>query len=145
MFQDLLYARLAIWNPKRTETPTSEVEHVWISNARCRRNMRPRRLSVQPRTKIQPVTRNVELWRAKLKILHPNASFQRLEFFKFRSKRVNRPTSEAQPQKQHSNRKPKLVLCKGGWKTERTQIKCTHRELILIKSFSDLAHWLRSC
>ena len=76
--------------------------------------MRPRRLSIQPRTKIPPYTRNVEIRRAKLKILHPNASFQRLEFVKFRSKRVNRPTSEAQPQKMHVNRKPKLALPEGG-------------------------------
>ena len=94
--------------------------------------MRPRRLSIQPRTKIPPYTRNVEILRAKLKILHPNASFQRLEFFKFHSKRVNRPTSETQPQKKRGNLKPKRVLLEGGSKKERTQRKRTHRKLILL-------------
>ena len=37
-----------------------------------------------------------------------------LDFAKFRLKRVNRPTSEAQPQKKRGNRKPKLVLLEGG-------------------------------
>ena len=51
----------------------------------------------------------------------------RLEFVEFRSKLVNRPTSEAQPQKKHGNRKPKLVLLEFGAKKERTRLKRTHR------------------
>ena len=68
-----------------------------------------------------------------LKTLRLKAAFQRLDFAEFWSKRGNRPTSEAQPQKKRGNLKPTRVLLEGGSKKERTHGKRTHRAPILTK------------
>ena len=59
-------------------------------------------------------TNGAAISNAMLETKYFKRATSRLDFVKFRSKRVNRPTSETQPQQKHGNRKPKLVLLEGG-------------------------------
>ena len=74
----------------------------------------PRRLHSQPRTHMSPYTKGVAVSKAMLVFLHFSSGTSRLDFAKFHLKRVNRPTSEAQPQKKRGNRKQKPAILEGG-------------------------------
>ena len=61
--------------------------------------------------------------------------FQRLDSKEFRSKRVNRPTSETQPKKKHVNLKPKRVLLGGGSKKSELALSVPTRNTFLENDF----------
>ena len=84
---------------------------------------------------MSPYTKGVAISNAKLKRMHFSHATSRLDFTKFHLKRVNRPTTETQPQKKHGNRKPKLVLLEGGSKKSELRLSVTTGNPSLLNRF----------
>ena len=59
-------------------------------------------------------TNGAAISNAMLETKYFKRATSRLDFARFRSKRVNLQTSEVKPKKKHGNRKPKLDLTEGG-------------------------------